>query len=81
MCVDVERCITGVHQHPQTALRVKGHVQGAVGQEEPAVWHQLVFALLVQGEQLDGGHSEDTGHAVESIKGLLGSSIHVSNAC
>jgi len=59
-CVHLKRNITGVHQHPETALGVKGHVQGAVGQGEPAVWEELLLALLVQRKQLNGGHSEDT---------------------
>lgn len=60
VCVGLERCITGVHQHPQPALHVKGHVQGTVGQGQPAVWYQLLFTLLVQSKKLNYGHPEDT---------------------
>ncbi len=60
VCVDLERYITWVHQHPQSAFEIKGHVQGTVGQGEPFLWHKRLFTLLVQSEKLNCGHSEDT---------------------
>ena len=60
VCVNLEWCIAGVHQHPEAAFQVKGHVEGTVGEGEPAVWHKLVFTFLVQSKELNCGHSEDT---------------------
>ncbi|KAF3842675.1 hypothetical protein F7725_001524 [Dissostichus mawsoni] len=43
-------------------FRVKGHVQGAVGQGEPSVRHKLLFTILVHSEEVNCGRSEDTGN-------------------
>lgn len=59
-CVDLKRDVAVVHQRPQPTLGVKGQVQGAVGQGEFAVWDQPLLSLLVQGEELKRGLSEDT---------------------
>lgn len=60
LCVDLQRDVAVVHQHPQSTLGVKGQVQGAVGQGESAVWDQPLPSLLVHGEELKRGLSEDT---------------------
>lgn len=59
-CVDLKRDAAVVHQRPQSTLWVKGQVQGAVGQGESAVWDQPLHSLLVHGEEVKSGLSEDT---------------------
>lgn len=58
--VDLQRDVITVHQNPETAIGVKGQVQRAVGERQPAVGNQLVFALKVEGEEVQPWHSEET---------------------
>ena len=52
-CVDLERCIAGVQEHPEPPFQVKANVQRTVRQGEPAVRYELLFIHLVQNEELN----------------------------
>lgn len=65
VCVDPQRSVAVIQQHPQSALGVKGHIQGAVGERQLAVGDQR---LLLCAEEVECGHPGDTRRVVSGIR-------------